>query len=394
MKFSTLLAGTSCALSAVLLAALLSHLSSSADPSTRAATAAKSVAAPTPPPPSPADTWTQLQTGDLAAQAARLKAEGFPPRVIRAIMTARIRAQFAARRKVIDAAMAASPYWEAKLDPKLELERRALEREERKALRDLLGPDPENGTAAQLQRTYPNLSPEKIAAFAALRDRYNEQTEDLYAANRGMVTPINEGKEAELTQAFRSGLKALLSPQEFEEYEMRESRTANQLHFTLSSVDVSEQEYRSIYQLQSAFDEQYSFKRFTPDSPEAKARTAAQQKLKDDIKLALGDQRYSEYERGTDGSYRNATQLVARLNLPPETAADIYTVQKDLQKRALDLRRNTALAPADRSAQLAALAEEAETKLTPKLGGPAGFDAYKTNGGGWLTMLKPRPPAK
>ena len=48
------------------------------------------------------------------------------------------------------------------------------------------------------------------------------------------------------------------------------------------------------------------------------------------------------------------------------------------------------LPAAERSQQLTALAEEAQTKISPLLGGSRGMDAYKQYGGSWLQNLVPR----
>ena len=124
------------------------------------------------------------------------------------------------------------------------------------------------------------------------------------------------------------------------------------------------------------------------------ARGEAQKQLNEDVKAALGAVRYAEYQRATDYSFRQTTQLVARLDLPPESANQVYAVQKDIQDRANTLRQNSALSSDERTAQFAALANETKTKVTAVLG-EGGFAAYKENGGSWMQMLQPpRPPPK
>ena len=119
-------------------------------------------------------------------------------------------------------------------------------------------------------------------------------------------------------------------------------------------------------------------------------RSTAQRQLTEDIKTTLGEQRYAEYQRSTDGNYQQTARLVARLELPPETANQVYTVQQDMQQRVRTLQMDRNLAPADRNTQLAALATEAQAKITATLG-PRGYDAYKQYGGSWLQQLQPRP---
>jgi hypothetical protein len=65
-------------------------------------------------------------------------------------------------------------------------------------------------------------------------------------------------------------------------------------------------------------------------------------------------------------------------------------VQETIQKQATALRQDRTLTPDQRNAQLAALAQQAQTQLTTALG-TQGYDAYKNYGGYWLQNLQPRP---
>src|SRR5437763_1267841 len=56
-------------------------------------------------------TWAALQADDLHVERERLRAEGFSPQMIRAILSAQIRESFSARRKALDAAQADTPFW-------------------------------------------------------------------------------------------------------------------------------------------------------------------------------------------------------------------------------------------------------------------------------------------
>src|SRR5207244_972841 len=81
------------------------------------------------------------------------------------------------------------------------------------------------------------------------------------------------------------------------------------------------------------------------------------------------------------------SQLVARLELPSETTNQVYAMQQDFQQRVGAIRGNTSLPVADRNAQFANLATEAQTKITALLGS-RGYDAYKQYGGQWLQQLQ------
>jgi hypothetical protein len=338
-----------------------------------------------------ADTWATLHTGELHAELERLRAEDFPPAIIRAIISAQIRQGFAARRKAIESAMDEQPYWRNPMpDPKAQAAFRELYKEEQKAIKDILGPDPDSGPIASLHRQFPNLPDDKIEQLAGIRERYDQQRQDLYASVGTAMLPDEREKLEALDKAQRAEFASTLSPAEFEDYELRTNRTSNQLRNNLSALDVTEQEFRALYKLQSAFDEKFSPMYSAPSEEQMKLRSEAQKQLALDIKTALGDERYADYQRATNSNFRQTSQLVARLELPPETATQIYSVQQDIQKRANALRQDRTLSPDDRVTQLTALASEAQVKISGSLGA-TGFDAYKQYGGQWLQNLVPKP---
>ncbi len=339
-----------------------------------------------------AETWSALQNEDRRAEIAKLQAEGFPPAVIRAIVLAQVMESFAARRKALEGASDTAFWLPPSRDPNAQAALRALYREQGKLLKDLLGPDPDNSTAAQLRRQAPELPADKIDQLAQIRERYDEQRQDVYANFRGgSLLPEEREKIAALDKAMHTEFAGVLTPEELETYDLRTSNTANNLRYNLAAFDATEQEFRALYKLQSAFDDQYNGLVMAGMSDEQRrARMDAQKTLDQNIKLALGDERYADYQRATDYSYRTTTQLVARLELPPETTNQVYAVQKDIQQRVTALRTDRSMSMDDRNAQIAALATEAQTKLTAALT-PRGYEAYKQYGGNWLQMLQPRP---
>ncbi|HVS53929.1 MAG TPA: hypothetical protein VHD62_16355 [Opitutaceae bacterium] len=340
-------------------------------------------------------TWSALADGDLAAQRDRLRAEGFPPATIRAILAAQIREGFATRRKALNSASADAPFWKpARPDPTVQAQLRALGREEQKAIEALLGPDPDDGSLTRLRQQNPGVTDEKLKQLAEIQARYGEQTNAIYGDRPGTLLPEERQKVTALQKAMHDEFATVLSPEEIEAYDLRASPTATQLRFNLAAFDATEDEYRAIFKIQSAYDDQNRnliTSLSGPPTPEQnRARQAAQEQLNADLKAALGDQRYADYQRATDYNYQIASRLVARLNLPPETANQVYAVQQDAQQRQRALFTDRSLAPQDREAQLQALAADAQAKITATLGA-TGFEAYKQYGGSWLASLAPRP---
>jgi hypothetical protein len=80
--------------------------------------------------------------------------------------------------------------------------------------------------------------------------------------------------------------------------------------------------------------------------------------------------------------------MVERLELPAEATGQVLALRGDIDKRADAIRHDTSLSAADRSAQLAALADDATSKAGAILG-ERGLAAYKQNYGWWIQNLKP-----
>jgi hypothetical protein len=87
-------------------------------------------------------------------------------------------------------------------------------------------------------------------------------------------------------------------------------------------------------------------------------------------------------------NYVNTNKRVERLGLPASATQQVVSLQDDISKRAEGIQKDPSPSPADKSSQLAALADEASTKLTAVLG-DTGLAACRQNGAWWLQTLKP-----
>jgi hypothetical protein len=346
-------------------------------------------------------TWALLNTGDLSTREARLRELGFPPSLARSIMVAQIRTLYAPRLRELEMIFQRSPYFRPKaLNEEAFAEFRALSREENRRIRELLGPDRSSASAQNIRNALPGTSEEKITQLTDLMSNYDQLRKEFTAINRGTpLTPDEREQMMGLEKSLRAEMAALLTPRELEDYDLRTSGTANNLRTTLAGIDVTEEEFRALFRIQNAANQQVStfgganfVATLTPmvAADNIRAVVHAREQMLGQIANTLGPELFAAYQRASDFGYRQTAQLVARLELPPETATQVYTVQQDLQQRAQAIQTNRTLSPEDRNAQLSALASEAQTKVTTALGAP-GYEAYKQYGGGWMGILQPRP---
>ena len=344
-----------------------------------------------------AQSWSELQSGDLKTLPERLRAAGFPPSMIRAIVAAQVNEQFSARRKELLGNQAEQPFWKNQrsgmMDPKIMTALRDLGKEQMALMKSLLGENaPGNDEInAWQRRQFGNLAPEKLTQLQSINTDYSELQQEIMQKANGVMLPEDREKLAYLEKEKLADIAKTLSPQEFEEFQLRSSNTANQLRGQLGSFNTTEAEFRALYKAAAAIDEKYGTAGpFGPRNPGDYQNRQADMLAQ--AKAVLTPERFADYKLATDPQSRQVSSLVARLELPPATTQQVVSLQQDFQNRQRALMTNRALTPADRTAQQAALLQEATAKLSATLT-PRGLEAYKQNGGQWLDMLKPRPAA-
>jgi hypothetical protein len=274
---------------------------------------------------------------------------------------------------------------------------RQLVREQRARMKELLGPDAESSDPlAEFYRTrqFGELPPEKMSQVQAIQQEFQDKQVELFAANGGFIaagTAIAD-KIREFERDQRNALARVLSAAELEQYDFRANPAGMNVRMRTVGMDLTEQEFRTLFQLQDSLEQQFPMRGAAPPSPDVmRQRSEAEQRMNEQIKGLLGPTRYAEYERGGQPDYRNTSMLVSRLELPPQTTQQIWTVREDLMQRATAIRTNRTLAPEQRTQQLSALQQEAAQTITPLVGGPRGYEAYQQFGGSWLRMINPQP---
>ncbi len=367
-----------------------------------AATAARAATPALPTGPAPLDpgTWARLNPNDLSTLVTRLRDAGFPKEMIRAILTGLIGEQFAARHRALDPDAASRAFWkDASPDPRFRLAQFQLYRDQAQTLRDLLGPDARQTdplTLARLRSRFGNLPPDKLDTVQTIESDFNLRRSEFFANRVGSATMADM---AALDRELRTAFAAVLSPAELEEYDLRSSRTGQSMRTDLAAFNPTEEEFRAIFRLRQSFDERYNFNSGILGQEQMRDRGEAQKQLAAQISSLLGPVRGAEYERSIDINYRQTSQLVARLELPPVTTANLWNTQKEFEKRRDELYAALRDLPPEQrteraralSQQVATLHQEALARVTPLLGSPSRVEAYKQYGGSWIQNLVPRP---
>src|SRR5258707_54955 len=358
--------------------------------------------------------WNAIESTNYQSYIVNLRSINCPEETIRDIILADIAKLYARRRAAIRAR--GQPYrfwqtgdaWENGLakDPIIQKELQDLEREQRDLVRALLGVDLQTELARywnaedDQERTYGFLNQEKRQRVVEMQSKYDELEQEVYAASKGVMLDEDQEKLKRIQKQKEAELATLLSPEELEEYELRNSATANGMRSQLTGFQPTEEEFRKVFRLQKAFDNEFNQAFDSTDQNQletkAKAQQDAQEALNAEVKKSLGETRYNEWLRAQDGDYKALAQVADRFELPKDSIGKVFDMKQEAERLKQKVDANPNLTEPQRNQALAAIASETERSVTAALG-DKGFKAYQKANGQWLQNLAistvpPEPP--
>lgn len=345
-----------------------------------------------------------LSAGDMVMLRDRLREAGVPDAVVRAFVAARISERSVTRQREIQRGImeeaARRPYWVAaenrlsgsysySLEQWKELQN--LDREADLEIRRVLG---EDSVYRHGQDQYVFLPAEKRARLLQIERDYGDLHMEALLGMDAFRMPGDEEKLRLIGAEKLRDMQSLLTPEEREANDLRNSYTARFLKNDLRGVDVTEDEYKAIYALRKGVDERF------PQGPDAVAaygpgvdweevgrgRDEAQREVDARIKEALGAERYAQYELGQRGDYRSLQAAAKRFGLSEATVTQAYQARDAAVGEALRISNDTSLGADARSAAYTALAEQTAGQMRAALGDDAG-NAYVDGALWWLKRL-------
>ncbi len=338
--------------------------------------------------------WSQLESDDYHQYRSNLLAVGCPPATVADIVRADLNQLFAHRRHELAAPYQAR-FWELAAPPprKEEVETlndqlRELGKERKAVLKAVLGRDAEEGEflhdeSPEFEETeeLAFLPEEKRAAVKALEERYNERRGQIHRDVRD-VTARNTAL-AQLRSEQRQELAQLLTPAEQEAWLFHRSPTAELVNRQLRGFTPTVAEFRRLYSAQEAIDlQQEQHFAETLKQTEESRRQAREEALR----TALGETRYAEYQRETDGKYKDLRALATQYQLAEPAIQQAYDLTRQAEQQANALRQAGFASPAERTTALQELRRATELSLQGVLGEQA-YTVYSHEQRGWLDGL-------
>jgi hypothetical protein len=335
--------------------------------------------------------WSQVESADYKKYIANLRAIGCPEQVIQDIIVTDLNQVFLPRAKQIWWPRK-HEYWQkrsnvlgqANADQLKRL--KALEKEKQAVLKELLGINYHDQEYAGLL-FHQNRGIDRQLAYlpADKREVVRKVLSDTNLTDESELKDSPQGYQEARKELLERQLKALatvLSPQELEEYRMRNSIAATMLRNSLRYFDCSEDEFKSILKVQE------DLQNGSNESMDVYAQHAAESAA---LKKVLGDERGAEYEKSTDLFYIWAKQASGRYGLSDDAAAQAWQIKRDTMAGAEAIRSQTDLAADERQRQLSELLQQTSAKLTEVLG-TDGAEMARHGDGVWLQMLTDKNP--
>lgn len=343
--------------------------------------------------------WGSVESPDYRDYIANLRAIGCPEETVRDIIIADVNKLFGARMAALYPSARDYKFWRVE-DRSLreeertrEQKRRELEREKRALLKELLGIDYESEMARWSGRPDEDdfrlgfLTAEKQEAIKTLQTKYREMERALMAEG-GFRNPENRAKMAALRAQREAELAQVLGPQDFEEYQLRNSNTARNMRENLASFQPTEDEFRQIFQMRKNFDDQFGFTRDGGDQAMREKRQAGQAQLDEQIRATLGEERFREYHLAQDDRFREIYDFTSRNDLPRTTADQLLDIRTSVETARKDIESNKNLSAEEQRAAYQKIQEATIATLTETLGDKT--RTYLRDDGRWANRIVPR----
>ncbi len=215
--------------------------------------------------------------------------------------------------------------------------------------------------------------------YSELMAKFGTQGGPQLASDREKLKLLNAERDRDIA--------ALLSPAEFADYQMRNSPSAQALMNRYGDGIASEDEFKKLYALQKAFDDQFPAESFngrvSPDLMKARSEAALQ--LQADMRAAVGDDAYATLRRASDSDLKSVDALVSRLSLPADTTDRVAALRDSYSAESQKIMADATIPFPQRRDQILALAAHAKADLTGALGAEAA-EAYAQRAH-WLILL-------
>jgi hypothetical protein len=320
-----------------------------------------------------------VQSENLKAYAANLRGIGCPPETVRDIIEGEANEWFLARRRAVLEPLQRG-YWDLaaggrELNKATEPFGEAVEKldDEREAsIIEALGGNIRRQSSSERKTRLDYLSDAAQKALEDMTATYKRELVKLRRGPDGKPNPDARVASEKLEASWKDAIRALMTPEQFAEYELRSSRFARTAQSSVG-FEATEEEQRTtarIYQQFEAADVRPDRK--DPDAAVKKAQAAeAKRQRGEAMRQALGEERYAQFQQGLQGNFGSLYPIAQRYELSRESAAQAADVLKARNDALSRLRADKSMNGEDRAAREQAVNQETRAAMLPALGARA-----------------------
>jgi hypothetical protein len=346
-----------------------------------------------------ADLVAALKGNDPVALRDLLRGAGLPDDTVRSLVGTAIWSRYRERMKALQPKPDTDkPWWKndqnnwyGGMTREQRSEMRRLQREASDESTRILGPAKDNSGWGWQDNRLGFLPESKRKDYQEIEQDYQDLIQEVQQDMQGFTLPSDAEKIRFLKEEQKRDLAAILTPQELADYELRMSSTAQQLRWKMTKFDGSEEEYRKIFSIQKAFDDTQLTDAYgnpvNQSGEDWKKRREAEKALGEQIKAALGTERYADYVRSQNYEYQQLTAAAKRLSLPPETATQVYNLRDTVSAESQRIADNENLGTEQKKQAFADLAARTREQVRASLGGEAA-EVYLKGGMNWLNNVE------
>jgi hypothetical protein len=341
--------------------------------------------------------WQMVESDDYKKYIANLRSIGCPEETIRDIIIADVNKLYAAKLKELAGPKKKFEFWKSNglmagmmMDPERMEKERALNREKRALLTELLGVAPEEkadilaGAASQLETMFDFLPAEKRSkVFEAMQDMQAKMQKSMKG---GAPDPDDIRKLMKESEATLAGI---LSPEELMDYNLRFSMTANVMRTQIAGFEPTEKEFLDIFKMRKTYDDEFGMGIANLSKAEKEQAEAAKKELNANLKETLGEDRYADYERAQDWNFQQINRIAEKNELGTTAAVRVYDMKKAAEDQAKKVRGDKSLDENQRTLALRGIRTETENSIRTVFGAK-GWESYENNAW-WLKNISPDP---
>jgi hypothetical protein len=334
--------------------------------------------------------WSQLESSDYHQYMANLRGVGCPEETVRDLIIAEVDKMFAPRFAALAGESQTFQHWRrrSKASENLVTQLRALQDERKALLRELLGIDEgpyakwANADVARLQEEgkYAFLSAEKQAQVRAIMEKYQKQIDGGQSGRDGFS--LSGGDETKrLREQRQQELAQVLSPEELKEMSLRDSNAADSVRSRFGNLDITEDEYRKLYDLRKAYEDKVGAVADNSDPERMRQRSDARRELDEAYRNVFGEERWNDLQKQQDPTWRGLTQVAQQNNLGQSVIDQAYQYQRQTGEQVMRAIEDRSLSREQREALVQQLTGEYDRTLQGILGDQAFQQFKQTNPG-------------